>query len=119
MADTIHIQGLRASVQIGVPDDERSRWQTVELDVTLTPERDFRDLNDSILQTIDYERVSLELKDLAAKHPRRLIETLAEDLTGYLLETFPVRRVDLTIRKFILPGTQWVAVAVTRYAASE
>lgn len=114
MSDTIHIQGLQAPVRIGVPDDERARWQTVELDVTLYPKRDFRNLDDSIEQTIDYERVSLDLKEVAAAKPRKLIETLAEELTACLLTTFPISRVDLTIRKFILPGTQWVGVSVTR-----
>ena len=114
MPDTIHIQGLQTSVRVGVPDDERARWQTVELDVTLTPTRDFRDLGDALEETIDYERVSLELKDVAATKRRKLIETLAEDLTAHLLETFPLSSVDLTIRKFILPGTQWVGVSVTR-----
>lgn len=114
MPDTIHIQGLQTPVLVGVPDEERARWQTIELDVMLTPKRDFRDLGDSIEETIDYERVSLELKDVAAAKPRKLIETLAEELTAHLLKTFPISSVDLTIRKFILPGTKWVGVSVTR-----
>lgn len=114
MPDTIHIQGLQTAVQIGVPDEERARWQTVALDVTLTPKRDFRNLGDAIEETIDYECVSLDLKDVAAAKPRKLIETLAEDLTQHLLNTFPISQVDLTLRKFILPGTDWVAVSVSR-----
>ncbi|MFT4640529.1 MAG: dihydroneopterin aldolase [Verrucomicrobiales bacterium] len=116
MADSIHIQSIQASVRIGVPEEERAQWQTVEIDITLTPKNDFHDLDDDIERTIDYAHVSLELRDLAAKHPRKLIETLAGDLAAHVIAEFPVRKVALTIRKFILPGTQWVAVSITRKA---
>ena len=106
MADTIHIQGLQAPVQIGVPEEERAHW--------LTPKSGFVDLNDDIERTIDYARVSFELRELAAERPRHLIETLAEELAAHVIDHFRVHEVALTIRKFILPGTKWVAVSITR-----
>ena len=116
MADTIHIQGLQAPVQIGVPEEERAHWQTVEIDISLTPKHGFSDLDDDIERTIDYACVSLELRELAAERPRQLIETLAEELAAHVIARFSVREVDLTIRKFILPGAQWVAVSISRTA---
>ena len=116
MPDSIHIQGLRAPVRLGVPDEERARWQTVEIDITLTPRVGFHQLKDDIQGTIDYERVSLALREMAALEPRRLLETLAEDLARHVMAHFPVRTVTLTIRKFILPGTQWVGVTLSRQA---
>ena len=71
MKDTIHINGLQLPVRLGVPDDERARWQTVEVDVSLVTKEGFRDLDDDLERTVDYERLSLDLRDLAADRPRQ------------------------------------------------
>jgi dihydroneopterin aldolase len=44
----------------------------------------------------------------------KLIETLADGLAAHLLATFPIERIRLEIRKFILPDTRYVAVSVVR-----
>lgn len=114
MPDTIHIKGLQLPVRLGVPDAERARWQTVEADVSLVTEGGFRDLDDDLERTVDYERLSLDLRDLAAARPRKLLETLADELAECVLGNGLVTEVSLTLRKFILPGTDSVAVSVNR-----
>ena len=54
------------------------------------------------------------LSKYASKHPRKLVETLAEDLAEMILSEFAVREVTIEIEKFILPDTESVGVAVTR-----
>ncbi len=117
MVDTIHIEGLQTPVQIGVPDSERARWQNVEVDITVVPQNGFAGLEDDLEKTIDYERLSLDLRDVASARPRKLIETLAVEMAEHVLQHYPVREVSLTIRKFVLPGTRWVSVSVTRSVA--
>lgn len=114
MEDSIQIQGLQASTRIGVPDEERARWQTVEIDLKVTPCVGFAELEDDLARTVDYHELSLKIRDLAAERPRKLIETLADELAASVLADYPLREVALTVRKFVLPGTQWVAVSVTR-----
>jgi dihydroneopterin aldolase len=43
-----------------------------------------------------------------------LIETLAEEIAGLLLERFPLRAVEVELRKFILTDTAYVAVRIRR-----
>jgi len=45
-----------------------------------------------------------------------LIETLAHEMAEHLLRNFQLARVELELRKFILPETRFVAARVTREA---
>ena len=111
--DCIRINGFTVPVRIGVPDDERAQPQNLVFDVLL--ETDFRDLGDEIARTTDYAAVAQWITEECARREVRLLETLAADLADGLLGNFPqVVSVTLDIRKFILPGTESVAVRVHR-----
>jgi 7,8-dihydroneopterin aldolase/epimerase/oxygenase len=112
--DTIEIRRLRVSTHIGVPDEERAASQTLWVTITLTPSQGFDGLADEISRTIDYHQISLEIEQLAATRPRRLIETLATDIASHLLGNHPLTRVAITIEKHILPNTECVAVHLVR-----
>ena len=112
--DTIEIRRLRVTTHIGVPDDERSAPQVLLVTVKMTTSQNFDGLADEISRTIDYYQVSLGIEALAAARPRRLIETLATDIAGHLLENQPLRHVAVTIEKHILPNTECVAVHIER-----
>lgn len=115
-SDTIHIRGLRLSVRIGVPDEERALRQTLELDATLVSAVPFDEMRDDLSRTIDYQAVADHLRRHAGEGEWRLIETLASELAAEILAHFPVVEVALELRKFILPGTDCVAVGLTRRA---
>ena len=54
-------------------------------------------------------------KMAAESPPRQLIETLAEDIATLVLACFSVcAEVDVELRKYILPDTDYVAVRLTR-----
>lgn len=112
--DQIHLRGLDLSVQIGVPDEERAAWQTLQADITLTLPTRFEDMQDDLSQTVDYAAVATRLRSLAAEHPRRLIETLAAEMAQCLLAEFQAHTAKVTLRKRILPGCDHVAVCLTR-----
>ena len=46
--------------------------------------------------------------------PRKLIETLADDIAETILHEFGLRWIEVTIRKFILPNAEWVSVSTRR-----
>lgn len=75
-------------------------------------------MNDDIARTVDYHAVTIRVDEVAASKPRKLIETLAEDLAAMILDEFPVSRVTVEIEKFILPNTTCVGVSVTRDATN-
>ncbi|CAN5159622.1 hypothetical protein BH20VER2_BH20VER2_14190 [soil metagenome] len=115
-ADSIHIEELELSVRIGVPDEERAEPQRLTVSLTLWPERDFRSLDDDITRTVNYAGVCAAVKELAGSRTDRLIETLADAIAQHLLATFALARVEIELRKFILPEVRFVAVRIDRAA---
>lgn len=96
-----------------MPDLERRVPQELEIDVSLSG--DFRDLNDDLSRTTDYAAVSEWVRQECAGREFRLIESLADHLAGGILNSFPaVAEVAIGLRKFVIPGTRYVAVDVTR-----
>ena len=114
MPDQIHIEALEVRSHIGVPDIERATPQRLTVTLTLEPTTDFRALNDQIAATIDYAAVCEAVKAVAAARPRRLVETLAEEIATELLARFPIRWLAVEVRKFILPETDHVAIRIDR-----
>lgn len=112
--DQIHLRGLDLPVQIGVPEEERAAWQTLQADIALTLPTRFEDMQDDLSRTVDYAAVATRLRGLAAERPRRLIETLAAEMAQCLLAEFQVNTAKVTLRKRILPGCDHVAVCLTR-----
>ena len=110
----ILIAGLRVKTHIGVPDEERAAEQEVEIDIRIQPMRNFLEMGDDLSKTIDYAQVCERVSSLAAARPRRLIETLADEIARLILAEFEARFVEVELRKFILPQTRHVAVRCSR-----
>src|SRR5437870_5627735 len=114
MADTILIAGLELRSRIGVTDEERSKAQRLTATLTLEPARDFRELGDRIENTVDYSKVCDAVKDIAASGERRLLETLAEEIASGLLEKFALSAVEVEVRKYVLPDTDFAGARIRR-----
>lgn len=113
--DSIHLANVRLVTWLGVPEAERARPQTVALFLTLWPSREFEGLADEIGNTLDYSAVRATVRVLAAERPRRLLETLAADLAAGVLAAYPAcAAVDVELRKFVLPDTDYVAARLSR-----
>jgi dihydroneopterin aldolase len=114
MPDEIEIRRLKVHAHIGVPDDERSAPQVLLITARLTPCQGFDGLADEISHTVDYHAVAIQIQELAATRPRKLIETLATELCDFLLRNHPLAKVAISIEKHILPDTECVAVHIER-----
>ena len=112
MNDQIVIRGLQLSCRIGVPAEERAEPQDLRvhliLDVAPFPKEDLID------RTVDYKAVSDDVRELAGKGERQLIETLAQEIASLILDRYSVQSVRVELEKFILPETDWVGVVITR-----
>ena len=106
----ILIDSLRVKTWIGVPDAERVEAQEIEVDIRIRPTRNFAEMHDDICLTVDYAAVCQRVSELAAERPRRLIESLAQEIGEMILNEFAATSADVEIRKFILPETRHVAV---------
>ena len=115
--DQIRIEELELMARVGVPKEERAQLQRLTVSITLQPPHPFRDLGDDLARTIDYAAVCEEVRRFVAGRQDKLIETLAHEMAEHLLRRFNFARIDLELRKFILPETRYVAVRVTRETA--
>ncbi len=112
--DQILISQLALETFIGAFAEERATAQTLRLSLVMQPTRDFSHLADRLKNTVDYADVATAAKALALSHPRLLVETLAEELAAMLLARFALAAVEVELRKYILPDTEFVAVRIRR-----
>ena len=110
--DQIIISQLGISTYIGATEEERRKPQ--RLRVTVIMDLANRVIDDKLENTVDYAEVSGAIKALAAISQRLLIETLAEQIATMLLAAYPLSAVEIELRKYILPDTEFVAVRIRR-----
>lgn len=114
LEEEIEIRRLAVETHIGVPDEERANSQTLWITARMRPSQGFHGLQDKVENTVDYYEVSQCLTELAAKKPRRLIETLATEIAELLLLSYPLSSVDVEVEKRILPNAESVSVRIRR-----
>jgi dihydroneopterin aldolase len=113
--DQLKIAGLRVDCMIGVPFRERRKPQLIELDLSLWGVWRNAAANDRIEATLDYGAVADAVRSWSRLHSFRLLETFAERMADMLFKEFiRLARVDITIRKFILPGMDHVEYSISR-----
>ncbi len=114
--DCIHVEQLEVFTRIGVTDNERAAPQRLSLSMTIWPQAGFDESNDEIANTVDYSAVCAVTRDYVEARSDRLIETLSRALAQELLVRFPIRRITIHVRKFVVPNTKYVSVSLTRDA---
>ena len=116
-SDRIRIEQLEISARVGVPEKERATSQRLTATVTLWPQRQAEELHDHIAKTVNYSAVCEETKNFVCNHTYKLIETLAGELATHLLQRFAIAKIEVELRKFVVPDAKYVSVTVTRSAA--
>ena len=115
MSDLIRIVDLELFAHIGVPDEERSRTQKLLISLELTVDSlDPAAVTDDISRTVNYFDVAERVKSLAGQRPRKLLETLAEEIAADLLNNLPIPQLSLEIKKFVLADARYVSVKIDR-----
>jgi FolB domain-containing protein len=112
--DGIEIRGLRVTTHIGAFVAEREKPQELHVDLRFFPKLRFSQMPDAIDAAVDYAAVADRVVRIAAERPRQLIETLADEIATAILLEYAVTRVEVQVRKFILPNTEYVAVQCVR-----
>ena len=114
--DEVHVAGLALNVRIGVTEREREQPQRVTVFLTMRAPNGFAGLKDRVERALNYSSACAAVRKMAAESPpRHLIETLAEDIATLILACFSsCAEVDVELRKYVLPDTDYVAVRLTR-----
>ena len=115
MSDLIRVIDLEVLSCIGVPDVERRQPQRLLISLEISVDSFSHAAGtDNLAWTINYADVVEHVKHVTARRARKLLETLAEELTFDLLKTFPMKKITLEIKKFVLPDAQYVSVKIER-----
>lgn len=114
MDDSVIVSQLVVHAHVGVPAAERGVAQRLTISLRLVPKRGLAGLADDIANTVDYAAVCTAVRHEAESRPRKLIETLAGDIASLLLARFAVSSVEVEVRKYVIPGAEYVAVTIRR-----
>ncbi len=104
MRDEVFLEGLRFYAFHGVNPEEQTLGQRFVVDVRI--ETDLRPAarSDNLERTISYSAVFKRVRAVVEGAPRRLIETVAEEIAAMLLADFPgAETVSVSVRKPEVP----------------
>ena len=118
MPEWIEIAELEVQSSVGVSEKERRTRQKLAVYLRFQIAPPFGSLADEIARTIDYGAVANQVSAIAASGSRRLIETLVAEIADGLMARFPMIRLEVELRKFILPNTRYVSVRTVRRRGS-
>ena len=97
--DYIHIDNLLFRGKHGAYAKERAVEQEFEVSVKLGVDISSAAKSDTLADTIDYSEVKNKIQKVIEGNSRYLIEKLAEDIAGQILEDPRIRSAEITIRK--------------------
>ena len=106
----IEINDLEVKGRIGVLEEERANPQRLVVTLRFQIEASFAALNDQFDKTIDYAFVAAEVERVVGRSGAQLLEKLVSDIGDGLMARFPMRRLEIELRKFILPRAGYVSV---------
>ena len=116
VSDSIHVDQLEVFGRVGVTENERSNPQRLVITMTVLLRDNFESLADDIERTVNYSALCAAVRELVRAQSPKLIETLVANLAAHLLENFAIRKIDIELRKFVVPDTEYVSVALSREA---
>jgi dihydroneopterin aldolase len=104
VADIIRLQDITVFGFYGVSPAEREVGQKIQIDLEIHADLSRACRSDSLHDTINYESVYSKVMEIVGGEKRyRLLEALGEEICVAVLESFPVSRIEIRLRKLNLP----------------
>jgi dihydroneopterin aldolase len=116
MSDKILISGMGCLAAIGITAGERAVQQQLSIDVEF-PVAGRPAATDSINDAVDYDTVARTVAEVCSSREFHLIETVAEQIAGRVLEKFGISQVRILVRKIspiAAPRVDYVSVEIVR-----
>ena len=115
--DYIEFANLELAVSVGVHAWEKNIKQKLKLDLIIF--QDHRFLEDKIEHTVDYDALYQTLQQVLTDRHFELIETIADFIAVWLLESYQISGADVKIKKFhAIKGCAYVAARALRLKAA-
>ncbi len=103
-ADVIRLRGLKVNAIVGVLTEERTRRQPLSIDVDLHVDLSEAGLSDNLADTVDYGAVCEAVTDTVAASSPQLLERLANQIAGRILDLDPrIEVVEVAVDKLRPP----------------
>ena len=113
--DKIFLHDLRIETVIGLWEWERKIRQTVSIDLEMSADIRKAAENDSVDDTLNYKLVAKRLQQFVGDSDFKLVETLAENVAGIVLNEFDVAWVKVRVNKpGAIRGARDVGVIIER-----
>ncbi len=93
------LSGVKVYPRIGTTPEERISPQECQADLTLWGDFEAAASTDSLDKSVDYTRVLSVVQQTARAQEYSLLETLAYRTARNVLQSFPVNRVSIKVRK--------------------
>ena len=118
--DKIILNDLKINAIIGIYAWERKILQTLTFDFEMDWDISMAATRDHINDTLHYGDMVNIIVEFVEKSRYQIIETLAEDLCGLLLEEFPIPEIQLTLSKPVaLHGQNIAKIIIKRIQIDE
>ncbi len=112
--DHLLIEGLEIACRVGTTAEERAFPQVLNLTFRIfLPLRRAGEADD-LKATVDYAFLVRKVQSELARREFQLVESVAENIADLILAERRVERVEVEVRKKILPGVKWVGVVIAR-----
>jgi 7,8-dihydroneopterin aldolase/epimerase/oxygenase len=118
--DKVWLYGVECKVRVGVPDAERRKPQKILIDVGLELDTSAAAASDDFQKTVDYWAIEKEVRGVAERGERRLVETLADQVARRVLSgDKKISAVTVHVHKkpAVMPKTRDVVVEIRRQRA--
>ena len=114
--DVIFIRDIRLETLIGAYEFERRQPRTLEVNLEIGRRSILACETDRLADTIDYANVVEVVREAFATHRFHLLEPLAEQIVGSILERFDAQwaRIELS-KSGVVPGARNVGVRIERF----
>lgn len=99
MGDRILLNGMTFYGYHGVRPEEKELGQRFVVDVEMEVDLRAAGASDDLADTVDYSRAYRVVREIVEGPGRNLLEAVAEETAGALLEAFPVQGVRVRVSK--------------------
>tara|TARA_A100001015_G_C14878405_1_gene667330 strand:+ start:626 stop:997 length:372 start_codon:yes stop_codon:yes gene_type:complete len=96
---TICIEDLEVSTTIGINPEELDIPQTIFITIKFDININKVSKTDKIIDTVDYDNLSKTVNTLTKESKSKLLETLVVELNDKLTDLYPIKNLDLIIKK--------------------
>jgi dihydroneopterin aldolase len=95
----IRLEGLSVFGHHGARPYEKEAGQRLEVDLELIPRDDRAESSDKLADAVDYDMLYRTVREVVEGKSYHLLEALAADVAGTILERFTIRLVRVRISK--------------------